>query len=113
MPNQEKRTRQTEKEELNTKDTAEEIETKDSENDAEEKDSGTIVKEGNEEEDTGKDSSDGPDTPSEDAVTSIPEEVELTDSPDVCAKRKKGSRDSFSSEVERGRLFEIEYLRGH
>lgn len=102
MPNQEKRTRQTEKEELNTKDTAEEIETKDSgtaaqekdsENDAEEKDSGTIVKEGNEEEDTGKDSSDGPDTPSEDAVTSIPEEVELTDSPDVCAKRKKGSRD--------------------
>ena len=30
MPNQEKRTRQTEKEELNTKDTAEEIETKDS-----------------------------------------------------------------------------------
>lgn len=76
MPNQEKRTRQTEKEELNTKDTAEEIETKDSgtaaqekdsENDAEEKDSGTIVKEGNEEEDTGKDSSDGPDTPSEDA----------------------------------------------
>ena len=81
MPNQEKRTRQTEKEELNTKDTAEEIETKDSGTAAQEKDSGTIVKEGNEEEDTGKDSSDGPDTPSEDAVTSIPEEVELPDSP--------------------------------
>ena len=31
MPNQEKRTRQTEKEELNTKDTAEEIETKERE----------------------------------------------------------------------------------